>query len=93
MQHVWFVSVFISKNDTDIQRLPVLHDLATSGESLGDMIGGGDRESAEKRWNYFPKLGKVPEDFSIQATYLLTYLKILIKGASMVKWEVMISFL
>merc|ERR1712093_828899 len=30
--------------------LPVLHELATCGESLGDMIGGGDDISAAKRW-------------------------------------------
>lgn len=29
---------------------PVFHELATCGESLGDMIGGGDNKSARKRW-------------------------------------------
>merc|ERR1711998_603429 len=36
-----------------LRELPVLHELATCGESLGDMIGGMDRDSAEARWNKY----------------------------------------
>merc|ERR1711907_819860 len=36
-----------------LKDVPVLHELATCGESLGDMIGGGDRDSAEARWNQY----------------------------------------
>ncbi|KAI8813495.1 hypothetical protein BJ742DRAFT_788496 [Cladochytrium replicatum] len=31
-------------------KIPVLHELSVAGESLGDLIGGGDVESAGKRW-------------------------------------------
>ena len=31
----------------------MFHELATCGESLGDMIGGGDSESAAKRWDNY----------------------------------------
>ena len=30
--------------------IPVFHELQTAGKSLGDMIGGGDHESARNRW-------------------------------------------
>ena len=33
-----------------LRDVPVLHELAVCGESLGDMIGGGDHESAARRW-------------------------------------------
>ena len=33
-----------------LRAVPVLHELAVCGESLGDMIGGGDRDSAARRW-------------------------------------------
>lgn len=33
-----------------LRDVPVLHELATCGESLGDMIGGGDDEMACQRW-------------------------------------------
>lgn len=36
-----------------LRDLPVLHELATCGDSLGDMIGGGDHASARKRWDYY----------------------------------------
>merc|ERR1712093_831855 len=36
-----------------LRDLPVLHELATCGESLGDMIGGGDEISAAKRWTSY----------------------------------------
>ena len=36
-----------------LKDVPLFHELATCGESLGDMIGGGDRESAEKRWDNY----------------------------------------
>ena len=33
--------------------VPVFHELAVCGESLGDVIGGGDTESAAKRWETY----------------------------------------
>lgn len=33
--------------------VPVFHELAVCGESLGDVIGGGDTKSAEKRWETY----------------------------------------
>ena len=36
-----------------LRDVPVFHELATCGESLGDVIGGGDTESAEKRWETY----------------------------------------
>ena len=36
-----------------LRDVPVFHELATCGESLGDMIGGGDQKSAEKRWDNY----------------------------------------
>ena len=36
-----------------LRDVPVFHEIATCGESLGDMIGGGDRKSAEKRWDNY----------------------------------------
>ena len=33
--------------------VPGLHELATAGESLGDIIGGGDTESARQRWESY----------------------------------------
>ena len=35
-----------------LKDVPVFHELATCGESLGDMIGG-DRKSAEQRWHNY----------------------------------------
>lgn len=32
---------------------PVFHELATCGDSLGDMIGGGDHASARLRWDCY----------------------------------------
>lgn len=36
-----------------LRDVPVLHELATCGESLGDMIGGGDQNSARGRWDAY----------------------------------------
>jgi len=36
-----------------LRDIPVFHELATCGESLGDVIGGGDTKSAEKRWETY----------------------------------------
>ena len=36
-----------------LRDVPVLHELAVCGESLGDVIGGGDTESAAKRWETY----------------------------------------
>ena len=33
-----------------LRSVPVFHELAVCGESLGDMIGGGEHESAARRW-------------------------------------------
>jgi len=42
-----------------LRELPVLHELATCGESLGDMIGGGDDISAAKRWTSYAEASVV----------------------------------
>ena len=36
-----------------LRDVPVFHELATCGESLGDMIGGGDDQSARRRWDNY----------------------------------------
>ena len=36
-----------------LRDVPVFHELAVCGESLGDVIGGGDTKSAEKRWETY----------------------------------------
>jgi len=36
-----------------LKEIPVLHELATCGASLGDMIGGGDQHSARDRWEEY----------------------------------------
>ena len=36
-----------------LKDLPIFHELATCGESLGDMIGGGDYKSARQRWRNY----------------------------------------
>ena len=36
-----------------LRDVPVFHELAVCGESLGDVIGGGDMKSAEKRWKTY----------------------------------------
>ncbi|XP_028402206.1 uncharacterized protein LOC114525183 [Dendronephthya gigantea] len=36
-----------------LRDVPVFHELAVCGDSLGDMIGGGDDESARKRWKTY----------------------------------------
>ena len=36
-----------------LRDVPVFHELAVLGESLGDVIGGGDTESAKKRWETY----------------------------------------
>ena len=33
-----------------LRNVPVFHELATAGDSLGDVIGGGDTETAAQRW-------------------------------------------
>ena len=34
-----------------LKEVPVFHELATAGKSLGHVIGGGDTQSAEKEWD------------------------------------------
>lgn len=36
-----------------LRDVPVFHELAVCGESLGDVIGGGDTKSAGKRWETY----------------------------------------
>ena len=36
-----------------LRDVPVFHELAVCGESLGDVIGGGDTKSAKKRWKTY----------------------------------------
>ena len=36
-----------------LRDVPVFHEIAVCGESLGDVIGGGDTKSAEKRWETY----------------------------------------
>ena len=36
-----------------LRDVPVFHELAVCGESLGDVIGGGDTESARGRWGKY----------------------------------------
>lgn len=36
-----------------LRDVPVLHEIAVCGESLGDLIGGGDTKSAAKRWETY----------------------------------------
>lgn len=36
-----------------LRDVPGFHELAVCGESLGDVIGGGDTKSAEKRWETY----------------------------------------
>ena len=36
-----------------LKDVPVFHELSVCGESLGDVIGGGDTKSAEKRWETY----------------------------------------
>ena len=33
-----------------LRNVPVFHELATAGDALGDVIGGGDTETAAQRW-------------------------------------------
>ena len=33
--------------------VPVFHELATAGNSLGDVIGGGDTKTAAQRWSHY----------------------------------------
>lgn len=33
--------------------VPVFHELATAGNSLGDVIGGGDTKTAAQRWGHY----------------------------------------
>ena len=33
-----------------LRDLPVFHEIATAGDSLGDMMAGGDMDAANKRW-------------------------------------------
>ena len=36
-----------------LKSVPLFHELATAGESLGDVIGGGDTKSARQRWKNY----------------------------------------
>ena len=36
-----------------LRDVPVFHELATCGDSLGDMIGGADRKAAEQKWHNY----------------------------------------
>ena len=36
-----------------LRDVPVFHEAATCGESLGDMIGGADTQSAAQRWEHY----------------------------------------
>lgn len=36
-----------------LRNVPVFHELATAGDSLGDVIGSGDTSAAEKRWENY----------------------------------------
>ena len=36
-----------------LENVPVFQELATAGRSLGDVMGGGDSETARKRWGHY----------------------------------------